>query len=367
MENIGKRIRELRKKNDLTQEKLANYLNVSFQTVSKWEIGVNTPDLSFIVPLAKLLHTTTDVLLGYVPLPEESDSRRKELEDAWKAERYGLQEGEKMIAAAQALVNAYPDNPVYWCWLAYGERLRAFEQLQNDMNFEKYKTMLKQSLGHYEMVIEDCKEEYWREEALESAVYILCTLNRQAEALVYAEQLTTDVRRDRVYRECLPKEERIRHIQDMRYKAMHRFLNELLELAGTYLWASEMMIDILHNMISDGNYLSYHNYLNMAYEQCSRHYIMAERYDDAMAALRKAWIHAQEYDNFNAVKGEHPFTAPLMDRLTAKSWPSMHSSVKTFMTTFQAKWFDPLRDREDFRQLEAECRAACPDTDKDEE
>ena len=41
MNNIGKRIRELRQKNDFTQEKLAGYLNVSFQTVSKWETGVS--------------------------------------------------------------------------------------------------------------------------------------------------------------------------------------------------------------------------------------------------------------------------------------------------------------------------------------
>ena len=39
MQNIGKRIKELRIKNNLTQEKLASYLNVSFQTVSKWETG----------------------------------------------------------------------------------------------------------------------------------------------------------------------------------------------------------------------------------------------------------------------------------------------------------------------------------------
>ena len=38
--NIGEKIKDLRKKNDLTQEKLADYLNVSYQAISKWECGV---------------------------------------------------------------------------------------------------------------------------------------------------------------------------------------------------------------------------------------------------------------------------------------------------------------------------------------
>ena len=48
----------------MTQEKLAEYLHVSFQAVSKWETGAATPDLSLIVPLARLLDVTTDELFG---------------------------------------------------------------------------------------------------------------------------------------------------------------------------------------------------------------------------------------------------------------------------------------------------------------
>lgn len=39
MLNIGKRIKDLRKSQDVTQEKLADYLNISYQSVSKWENG----------------------------------------------------------------------------------------------------------------------------------------------------------------------------------------------------------------------------------------------------------------------------------------------------------------------------------------
>ena len=69
---IGERIKEMRKKNDLTQEKLAEYLGVSFQAVSKWECGQSCPDLSLIAPLTKLFHISADELLGITESKEDS-------------------------------------------------------------------------------------------------------------------------------------------------------------------------------------------------------------------------------------------------------------------------------------------------------
>ena len=52
MLNIGKRIKDLRKSQDVTQEKLADYLNISYQSVSKWENGLALPDLTLIPALS---------------------------------------------------------------------------------------------------------------------------------------------------------------------------------------------------------------------------------------------------------------------------------------------------------------------------
>ena len=41
MDHIGQKIKDLRKKADLTQDRLADYLGVSAQAVSKWELGVS--------------------------------------------------------------------------------------------------------------------------------------------------------------------------------------------------------------------------------------------------------------------------------------------------------------------------------------
>lgn len=53
----------LRKANDLTQEQLAEQLEVSRQSISKWESGQANPDLEKIVALSAIFNVTTDYLL----------------------------------------------------------------------------------------------------------------------------------------------------------------------------------------------------------------------------------------------------------------------------------------------------------------
>ena len=74
MNDIGQKIKELRKKNGFTQEELAGSLGVTFQSVSKWETGATMPDLGLIVPLAQILNVSTDELLG---MHSEHDARDK--------------------------------------------------------------------------------------------------------------------------------------------------------------------------------------------------------------------------------------------------------------------------------------------------
>ena len=59
----GKIIKELREKENLTQIELANMINVSDKTISKWETGKGLPDISLIEPLAKALKVSVIELM----------------------------------------------------------------------------------------------------------------------------------------------------------------------------------------------------------------------------------------------------------------------------------------------------------------
>lgn len=60
---IGTKIAVCRKRAGMSQEKLANELNISRQAVSRWETGEAVPDTEKVIQLSRIFHVTTDYLL----------------------------------------------------------------------------------------------------------------------------------------------------------------------------------------------------------------------------------------------------------------------------------------------------------------
>ena len=70
--NFSEKLLTLRKANELTQEQLAEKLDVSRQSISKWESGQATPELDKIVALSAIFNVTTDYLLKYSEIDDLS-------------------------------------------------------------------------------------------------------------------------------------------------------------------------------------------------------------------------------------------------------------------------------------------------------
>ena len=75
---IGKFISKLRKSKELTQNELADKLNISNKTISKWETGEGLPDVSVLPELAKELGVTVDEILN-AELREEARIKVEEV------------------------------------------------------------------------------------------------------------------------------------------------------------------------------------------------------------------------------------------------------------------------------------------------
>ena len=77
---IGDVIKKERIENKLTQEELAKKLNISRQTVSKWEVGTSLPNIEQLIQLTELLNLSLDNLIKGDKKMEKKiikDSKRK--------------------------------------------------------------------------------------------------------------------------------------------------------------------------------------------------------------------------------------------------------------------------------------------------
>ena len=63
-EKVGNFIKDIRLRNNLTQKELANKLNVTYQAVSKWERGLNVPDISIMMEISKLFNVDISEILN---------------------------------------------------------------------------------------------------------------------------------------------------------------------------------------------------------------------------------------------------------------------------------------------------------------
>lgn len=63
--DLGKKIMTMRNEKNLSQEQLAEKLNVTRQTISNWENGKFYPDIDSLVNLSKFFNVSLDVLLSY--------------------------------------------------------------------------------------------------------------------------------------------------------------------------------------------------------------------------------------------------------------------------------------------------------------
>lgn len=92
---IGIFLRELRKEKGLTQEQLAEVLNVSGRTVSRWETGTNMPDLSVLIQIAEFYEVEVKEILDGERKGEIMDKELKETLS--KVADYNSLEKEKVL------------------------------------------------------------------------------------------------------------------------------------------------------------------------------------------------------------------------------------------------------------------------------
>jgi transcriptional regulator with XRE-family HTH domain len=76
--SFGENLLSLRKSKNLSQDELGGQLNVSRQTISKWELNETTPEMDKLILLSEFFNVTVDELIkGKKPQPDPEDETIK--------------------------------------------------------------------------------------------------------------------------------------------------------------------------------------------------------------------------------------------------------------------------------------------------
>lgn len=354
---IGERIKHLRKKNDLTQEKLADYLCVSYQAVSKWECGLSSPDLALIVPLAKLLNVSTDELLGVIP--ENNDMRYAELKaDYDKTFKNG--DMSARLNVCESAVKEYPGDMKWlnnYAWTVWGRAL-------GELNGESYEQEREKAIKLFDTVIENTDNDEIKVNAITGIVQCLCGKGCKKEAKNYvdlfpeAKIIPSD--KDKLLGRCLEGEEQVKHKQRYLGDCLQVLVDALLwDGVAEYKYTCAAAEKIIEAMIPDENYCGFH--YEMAHIQFRKAEIEAteNRTDEALNLLKKAIYHARAYDLLDSISpGEYAYTAPLFNKVTIDTRKWCHTGNTTLLDDIKEmcnrKIFDTIRNLKEYSELFAE-------------
>ena len=149
---IGENIKRLRKERDMTQEQLAAELEVSFQAVSRWELGTTFPDIGLLPVIAGCFDVTVDELLGVDTERQEEEIQR--ILDRSKKLRHEGKAYEDMCFLREK-VKEYPNSSTLLYELSlsvyiyyFNENSRSFDEKQKRKAAEEVAELCKKAIKH---------------------------------------------------------------------------------------------------------------------------------------------------------------------------------------------------------------------------
>ena len=354
--NIGIKIRELRKKRGITQERLAEYLTVSAQAVSKWENGTALPDITLVPKLSAFFGVSTDELFS--TKPEVTDKKLLEFKEKL-TEYKRVYDYESAAELMEQAIAEYPSNYEFM-W----ELLHALShKRRRDRDLSRIIPLC-------ERIVEDCHDETIRQCAIQMLCISYSDNGQQSEAVNLANSLPDcTVERDWLLEMILSGEDKIVQAQKNLAQLADRIVSQLIHLSSndymglhddfTYaeqIHFAETALTVYSTIVTGGHKSPSSGAWRHIYERMSELYLWNDDIENGMKYLRLAAEAAEYYDKFAA---EGALYEPVFVNRCKTEITDDHyiDSVRLLQLMDTRKPFDAVRDTAEYKEIEMRLKA----------
>jgi len=339
--NIGEIIKKLRKQKDLTQEQLAEYLNISPQAVSRWEINSTLPDITLVPMLANIFDVSSDTLLGI-----DIDAKEKRIDEiVTEAHNYTVKkqydEAEKLLRTA---LKEYPNSYKLMNALAFVLSLTvgyemSWTEEEKKVIDKKRKPIRDEVINLSEKILEECTEDNLRYTSINLLCRTYAAMGETEKAKSFAKKMPHITQKDLIT-ETLKGTEKYNHMREQIVRNAFDVVNSIaLLMNGVHnslddgtdpynpdecIVLNHKIIDIINILIEDGNFgdltmhlRGAHNNLTFLYAQKSdaaaalNHFKLAAKYAVIDDSIDNNLLSSEEYTSllFKGIKFPVKFAA----------------------------------------------------------
>lgn len=357
---IGEVIKQLRIEHSITQEKLANYLNVSPQSISKWENGLSYPDITLIPSIALFFNVSTDdlfLLPTYTQKFTDFQSRYQTLQNKGAIK--------EQIALCREMFLEFPRNYIVMSHLA-SSLIACYEGLEENHQTALDNNYLTEAIKLYELILSDCNDISLQLHATKMLCKYYPLINQTDKALTLVNKLSSlSSCKDLLLEDILTGKQCIKQQQSNILQFTDLLAQSLIHLSFTkgkciphlsnkekinFVHASNALYKLI---LSDENYFYFHSKLVWNYRRLAELYLAENDPEQSLSHLNLAFHHAKCYDQLPTTA---QYTAPFISQCTfdrnniSNSYEGNECKMLYYRLTTQGT-FDTLKEHPAFKAL----------------
>ncbi len=332
--DLGTRIRELRRRNGITQEILAEALGVTSQAVSRWEANGSYPDMEIVPAIANYFGVSIDDLFGYDNNRETKINQilgnvdlygiKGRGDDNWVEQCiFMLREGLAEFPKNERLLIALADVLSEAGWRSHKEWLCYDDEgfIQHDYDKHNKSEYWLEAIKICEHLVGNASDSTIVTKAVTILVALYRNLGENDKAVNYAKTMPVlDNCQESLLTSATDGKQQAQFVGDFLLKLAEMFSEQLIYglMVNRNHYDSDMPIEKVKGAIAlfslicdDGNMGPYHSCIIKLYLYLSRLQWERGYRDDAFVSLDEALKHAKYFEALCDGE-EHTFTAPLV-------------------------------------------------------